>query len=445
MIICTIKKYFCPLLMYCVVLLFFSCSSGKKITEKKDLNTSSIFNPDSCQALNSAFTGVFIYDPESKNVVHRKNEHQYFIPASNAKILTLYGLLNMPFDSLPALRYSENDSVLYIWGLGDPTVLHPDFPESPVIRFLKDRKHKKIFFSDDNFKMHQYGSGWMWDDYPYYFQPELSSLPLYGNITEIISENGNLEVIPSFFYDSINFSSDGKQSAGRSLHKNEFSIPLQQSPEKSATFYVPFITSGQLTAKLLSEAVGTAVEYHHMNISNANKILFGMPKDTVQRAMMYHSDNLFAEQLLISASSMLSDSLDSAVSLRYFVDNVLPSTSDPIKWKDGSGLSRYNLITPVSIVSVLDTLMKSLPRASLFSYFPANGSTGTLKNSFRSTPSFIFAKTGSMSGVYNLSGYMITNSGKTLIFCLMSNNFNASVADVRKCFEQTLIDLKNNY
>jgi D-alanyl-D-alanine carboxypeptidase/D-alanyl-D-alanine-endopeptidase (penicillin-binding protein 4) len=69
----------------------------------------------------------------------------------------------------------------------------------------------------------------------------------------------------------------------------------------------------------------------------------------------------------------------------------------------------------------------------LFKVLPAVGQSGTLKSLMPKTDKpFIFAKSGSFSNNYNLSGYLVTKQGKVLCFSLMNNNFVKPMSEIRK-------------
>jgi D-alanyl-D-alanine carboxypeptidase/D-alanyl-D-alanine-endopeptidase (penicillin-binding protein 4) len=78
-------------------------------------------------------------------------------------------------------------------------------------------------------------------------------------------------------------------------------------------------------------------------------------------------------------------------------------------------------------------MLKSYPQEKLFSFLAAGGGVGTLSSLYSASKKpFVFAKSGSMSGVYNQSGYLVTQSGKVLIFSAMNNNFTLPIKTVRQ-------------
>jgi D-alanyl-D-alanine carboxypeptidase/D-alanyl-D-alanine-endopeptidase (penicillin-binding protein 4) len=76
--------------------------------------------------------------------------------------------------------------------------------------------------------------------------------------------------------------------------------------------------------------------------------------------------------------------------------------------------------------------------------FPT-GSEGTLANYYTSERGYIFAKTGSLSGVIALSGFLYTKKGKLLIFSTLVNNHTGSATDIRKAIEKFLQEIRNKY
>ena len=141
--------------------------------------------------------------------------------------------------------------------------------------------------------------------------------------------------------------------------------------------------------------------------------------------MLENSNNFIAEQILLLAANELSDTFQTKIAINYMKENYLKDLPDEPVWVDGSGLSRYNLVTPRSMVKLLEKIKNEVPYEELFATLPVGGKTGTLKEQFYAPEPFIFAKTGSLSNNYNLSGFLKTKKGKMLIFSFMNNNFTA--------------------
>ena len=100
---------------------------------------------------------------------------------------------------------------------------------------------------------------------------------------------------------------------------------------------------------------------------------------------------------------------------------------------DGSGLSRLNLVTPAAVVKLLRYMYGSPARASWISMLPVGGLDGTLASRFGDVPAAgrIHAKTGSLSHVSALSGYVERLDGRWIAFSVLVNNYNGTAAEVR--------------
>ena len=162
--------------------------------------------------------------------------------------------------------------------------------------------------------------------------------------------------------------------------------------------------------------------------------------------MMYVSDNFLAEQLLLMCASTLSDTLNSKKVISHVLENELKDLKNPPRWVDGSGLSRYNLFTPESMVSVLQRMYQEISHKELFALFPSWDRGGTIEVWNKPEESrYLFAKSGAMGNTYNLSGYLKTKSGRMLIFSCMNNHFRIPSARVREEIELILMSLRDKY
>jgi D-alanyl-D-alanine carboxypeptidase/D-alanyl-D-alanine-endopeptidase (penicillin-binding protein 4) len=160
--------------------------------------------------------------------------------------------------------------------------------------------------------------------------------------------------------------------------------------------------------------------------------------------MMHRSDNFFAEQTLL----MVSNEHLGYMSDEKIIDTLLKSDLKDVpqkpKWVDGSGLSRYNLFTPQSFVYILNKTKNEFGWDRVKNIL-ATGGTGTLASYFKKDSGFIYAKTGTLSNNCALSGYLITQKGKLLIFSVLTNNYPTGATPVRKAVEKFLLDIRKNY
>ena len=122
------------------------------------------------------------------------------------------------------------------------------------------------------------------------------------------------------------------------------------------------------------------------------------------------------------------------------LESFLEKTGTPrngVSVNDGSGLSRKNLITPESVVRVLQYMDQHPHREVFLDMLPVAGRDGTLRNRMKKGPAFehIFAKTGSIDFVNTLSGFAMGKSGERLAFSIMVNNSNATSREVREAID----------
>ena len=411
------------------LVLIGACASGKKL----DKTVTAALKPETFR---NHFTGIMIYDPKSGDTLYRLNSDKYFTPASNTKIFTLYTSLVLLPKKVPALKYCKLNDTLFIEGTGDPSLLHPYLNDSSVTRFLKG--FKNISLIQNNFKDSRLGPGWAWEDYDGYYSAERSALPLFGNVVTI-SNTDTLGVIPNYFMSNVNLT---KNKINREIDTNTFYF----DPTRKDTLEVPFKTDANVIKVLLEAALGREISEVLEMPCKEKMILPGILTDSINKRMMQESDNFLAEQLLLLASSTLSDTLNTGTAIAYMLENHLKELKQQPRWVDGSGLSRYNLFSPEAIVYVLNTMYREVPKERLFSLFAAGGESGTIADWYPGNPRpYIYAKTGTLGNNHNISGYLITKSGKTLIFNFMNNHFTNPSSDIKKQMQYVFEWVRDNY
>ena len=415
---------------------------------------------ESSEVFEKTITGFELFDPETKEVLYAVNEDKYMNPASNTKLFTFYAAKNLLGDRLPAMQYVIRGDSLIFWGTGDPSLLHPDIGTSDVYDFLSDFDGK-LFFSDSNYDDEHLGPGWSWADYNSYYSAEKSSMPIYGNIArvtvehvesyKIAKENGEYMVSPSMLAEYISeegINKDGRLVLQRGREDNSFAYEYVADTSRYETDK-PFHYSPELFVELLSDTLNKTVEYlTDVEFPTEYETLYGIEADSLYKQLLQPSDNMVAEHIMLMISSTIDGRLNSRKGIEYAKKELLMDLPDDANWRDGSGLSRYNLFTPRTIIALLDKIDDVVDDDLLFTLLPQGGKAGTIRNWYGARdggPTYIFAKTGTLSNNHCLSGYLITGSGRKLLFSFMNNNYVIPNNDVRNQMEEILWYVHENF
>ncbi len=425
-----------------LLFMFCSCKTMGQVTQQQ----SNSFLNDSVVV--TGHVGISIYEPATGKYVYNYNAEKNFIPSSNVKLFSLYAGLKYLGDSLVGLRYVENDTAVFIYPSGDPTLLHVDFKSQPVIDFLK-RQNKNIYLVDA-FKSKAYGSGWSWSDYPDYYMAERSALPVYGNTVAFVLNKNKFETVPSTsssFTFLQNFADSNKETTVlRDFYSNTFTTV--QNNKSNETVFTPFITSAALAAKLLADTLHkkvTVIKFDELLLNDINNIktIHSRPVDSLLKPMMFNSDNFFAEQTLLMASNENLGYMSDGEMIDFLLKNDLKDLPTKPRWADGCGLSRYNLFSPKNFIYILDKLQKEFGLDRMKRILPTSGK-GTLRGYYENGTGFIYAKTGSISNNVSLSGYLYTKQNKLLLFSVMINNYSGSGRAGRKAIEKFILEVRAN-
>ena len=134
--------------------------------------------------------------------------------------------------------------------------------------------------------------------------------------------------------------------------------------------------------------------------------------------MLEVSDNTTAEALARLVSIDLGLGGGSATLTEAF-QKALSGTGlnlSGIKLEDGSGLSRYNQVSPALVNDLLTLIPKDPELSVMLTGFPVAGSPGSLSDRFTELTGDVVAKTGWIRTGYTLAGYLNLPDGNQLIF-----------------------------
>ncbi|MGY5848906.1 D-alanyl-D-alanine carboxypeptidase/D-alanyl-D-alanine-endopeptidase [Salegentibacter sp. F14] len=430
---------FRTLLLFGLILFLGSCSVSKRVA--KNIDHSMKQSP----AFKQGFVGFMVYDPEKKRVIYDHNGEKYFTPASNTKLFSFYTGLKILGDSVPSLKYTIQNDSLFFTGTGDPSLLNPNLPDSPVIPFLKEQNQTLVMVPPVYTEKLQ-GPGWAWDDFNSYYSAERTPFPIYGNLVQFTFTSGKEkpEIKPGIFSDSIVSSENEKTRVRRAVRSNRF---MYQNTKRESNFRqnVPFHYSTQMVANLLEDTLKKPVFIKNVPEMEFSQTLYSIPVDSMYKRMMEASDNFIAEQILLMSAQQISDTLKSDISIKYMKETFLKDLPDEPYWVDGSGLSRYNLFTPRSMISLLLKIKKEVPKHRLLSLLATGGQSGTLKNFYKAETPYVYAKTGTLRHNHSLSGYLLTKKGKLLVFSFMNSNYTVPTSELKEAMEQVLLEVRDHY
>ena len=349
-------------------------------------------------------------------------------PASNIKILTVLGSLTSG-DTIPSIKYKISNDTLRISSTGYPFIAHPKYDDEDLETFIKSFNH--IVYHKPNIDLTKYGPAWAWDDFKYYFQAERSEMPIYGNVIQIVKEfNDSIKVTPDIFQVVNNLKQTEK--VYRDHQDNNFSINPYLI-RAGDTIYYPFVTSRKITMNLLESFFQTSISYEEDELKNY-KIWNSKIKDDIYSAILKDSDNLISESLAANISLRSNDTISVDKGLKIILNSL---DDNKIQLFDGSGLSRYNLIKPSSLVLVLEKIYQYLGPDRIKKIFPNN-------YIITGTEGFVWGKTGTLKNNHNYSGYIVTDKGRQYVFSIMINHFTDDLDIIKEAISDFLKYIKSN-
>ncbi len=409
--------------------------------------------------LKNATWGFVVYDPKTKKIISSYNENTPLVPASTTKLLTTETAMNLLGENyrwMTQLEYSgtidENGVLngnLYLIGSGDPSLgtnkagawsyrdIISDFMGGLSREGIK-KVNGDIIIETALFK----GNIAMLPENVVWLENNNYYLPV-GTTREINPANEKLIVKKSGFTSDKKYfyvSPYVKQMVYAEKYEGNGTLTtkLPDAPAYLAnTLRTTLVKSGiGVTGKVTPKMTDATPE--------TRKLVSAYKSPTLGDIIFYtnqHSDNSLAEALLKTVGFQKMGDQTSESGRVVVTEHLKNESFDMIglNYMDGSGLSRSNNVTPISQVKFLTSLMDEKYYKTYLTSLPVGGQSGTLKRMFIGTGNGqVFAKTGTLNKVKTLAGYLKTNSGKTLVFSLMVNNYAGSVDMVKKRMEKIL-------
>lgn len=405
----------------------------------------------------TCLVAIQVEDLTTDKTLFKKNEKMLLRPASNMKILTsVAGLIYLGKDyefqiNLYYDGFISNDTLkgnLYVEGGCDP-----DFTTSDFYTFINAMKEMKIthidgnIYGDISFKDSLYwGKGWMWDDDPSSDAPRLSALNLNDNCITILTDGKQIKISPkTSFINLIWKDQDSSFSVTRDWMNNSNTIIISGKSERQDSIRINLIKPEKYFLTVFREVLdsnnisvsGTAGIKQKNNNCNYLSSVKRKFSDVIVN-LNKNSDNLSAEMTLYALSEKYSGrpaTADSGIKILSMLIDSLGLNSNNYRFVDGSGVSHYNVLSAELLARLLKFVHEKYPVEFkiLYDSFPIAGVDGTLEFRMKNSSAYnnVHAKTGTLTGVSCLSGYLTSKSKKLLAFSIMMQNFVGSAKRVR--------------
>ena len=422
---------------------------------------------------------ISVYDLTADKALYSYQADKLSRPASTMKLLTTITALARPEADEPfctEVWYKgviERDTLkgdIYVVGGFDPEFDDEalDSLVGKVSRLPFSVVQGKIY-GDVSMKDSLYwGSGWLWDDTPYSFQPYLSPLMLDKGVVTITAfpgvqgDTARLECTPaSSYYTLTNTTKTRAPSAGRfrvsrDWLENGNDITVSGNVDGKRTGTVNIYSSQDFfmhtfLERLQAKGIRCLSDYSFNEFQkdsiSVRMASYNTSVQAVVNQIMKESDNLNAEAMLCrlgaqSTGNRHISAEDGLSAIRRLIKK-LGHAPDRYNLADGCGLSNYNYISSELLVAFLKfAYSRTDVFQKLYKALPIGGVDGTLKNRMRKgTPSYknVHAKTGSFTAINCLAGYLTASNGHQIAFAIMNQNV-LSGREARK-FQDTVCDI----
>lgn len=433
----------------------------------------------------------------SGDLLENLNGDKLMRPASNFKLVSSGAFLEKlgPDFRFQTNLYGRGNQAGDIWngdliikGDGDPTI-NGDFYNKDAfyvfekwVQVLQDRGIQKIDGNligfDGLFDDIPYPKGWEWDDLSFYYAPEINALSFNSNVVDLeVTANGRVGSIPQISWFPFNTSYvefvNEQVITPRGTSYNESYMRLQGTnviflrstlPQgyyetepltvTAPSFYFMDTFKRYLESRGIDVAGQLYIDSDFYGWSNSGLDLL----DTHESVSLYQmvkkmnmdSNNFYAEMLLKKMGAeeygvQGSTDLGLQIIKEFMYQNGFDTQH--VTLRDASGMAPATLLRGGDLNKYLVQLSAKKYFPYFFDSLPVSGKSGTLSHRFRNSPvsQKFYGKTGFVSGVRSLSGYLDAKSGSRLAVTLLTNNYAVRTTHVDVVHERILEFLYEKY
>lgn len=422
--------------------------------------------------------GIEVISLKTGEILYERNAKQLFIPASCVKLLTCAAALDQlgPEYQFETKVLKDEKGNLYILGGGDPSLDRQGLADLVMQTALTQ---EKLFSGDlivdcSLFDTITNGPGWMWDEGHYYWNSPIDALLVDHSCVELWVVPKAIKTPPEVILQSgsdyvvienraVTTEEKGDLEVGRSPISRENKIEIRgllnnKTPPRLFRVPVefPHLYTAHLFRKILREkGISCKGEIHIGKVAKESVVIASHssePLAVLIRNALKNSDNLTANCLFKKLGQILEGApgtwQNGSKALRRFLEERALLDIERVVLLDGSGESRYNLISPHHIVQCLRWISGQFAIAPEFlSALPLSGCDGSLKQRLQDPEicGKIRAKTGVMTGISSLSGFAESADGEQLIFSIIINGFTKPGREVKHTIEDPICQALVNF
>ncbi len=415
--------------------------------------------------INKSAVSVSVKDSKTGKVIYALNAQKPVSPASTLKIITMTTALNelgKDYEFSTELYKSTNNELFLKLG-ADPFLTSKDLKK--LFNTAKQKniiEPKNIFVDDTIIDKIEWGEGWQWDDDLNPLMPKFSAYNIDKNLLTVsvipTVTDAPAEIRLNVFYPTtfMNLATTGEDTNINISRNNSIApdvLNVEGTVAKQYQQQIPVNYPQRYFMLRLDDALrAEKIDYYgaitpktlpSQNIYLVEKITTPVSDAIVE--IMKKSNNFVAESLFKIAGGHYANTTGSAENSvemlkAYCQKNNI--NSEDIKIVDGSGVSKNNLVTADFMT---DFLVVQYNMFENYSDMFASAGEGTLKNRMLYFGNNLKAKTGTLSDVSAIAGYITTAHNNTYAFDIMINDAKSKAADKKMLEEYILRAIQISY
>ncbi|MQM25710.1 D-alanyl-D-alanine carboxypeptidase/D-alanyl-D-alanine endopeptidase [Glycomyces albidus] len=418
--------------------------------------------------LTDSQSSIIVKDAATGEVVYDHNGNQRGLPGSNQKLTTVAGALETLGEDFTfateVLGDRPVDGVvsgdLYLRGSGDPSMLEADYQRlaADLADLGVSRIDGDLVADDTAFDAARHGDEWAWGDLQYQAAAEISALTVgsgaehWAGTVRLFMTGGaaagdpvQVEMVPENDYVTVVNEATTGTTTNLSVNRDEHANTLRVTGTVKAGETPDYFTRAVIDpTALVADVFANALADNGIDLTGGIRLSEPTPQGAGESLAVHESvplsqlsadllkpsNNSYAEALFktIGYANTGKGTFASGKAGVYAAIEKYGVDTDPIRQADGSGMSRFDQVTPDAITDLLIGAKDAPWFDAYYDALPVACQDGTLAGRLCNTPAAgnAHAKSGSLTSVSALSGYVTDADGRELVFSIVFNDYLAS-------------------